>query len=109
MGKSSRPKPERLAEKVREIRIALGLSQAEMHRRLGLDDQVEYTNISKYELGRNEPPLFILLEYARAARIHLEDLVDDELDLPVKLPGNVRYQGLRRKPRPQRKLQGKTR
>ena len=97
MGKGSRPKPERLAEKLRQIRLALGLSQAEMHRSLGLEHEVEYTNISKYELGRNEPPLSTLLQYARVAGVHLEDIVDDELDLPEKLPGNVRYRGIKRK------------
>jgi transcriptional regulator with XRE-family HTH domain len=96
MGKSSRPKPERLAEKLLQIRLAFGLSQAEMHRRLALEDEVEYTNISKYELGRNEPPLNTLLRYARIARVHLEDIVDDELDLPERLPGKVSYQGIRR-------------
>ena|SRR5258705_1033613 len=96
MGKSSRPKPERLAEKLLAIRLALGLSQPEMHRLLGLEGEVEYTNISKYELGRNEPPLNTLLRYARIARVHLEDIVDDELDLPERLPGKVSYQGIRR-------------
>ena len=96
MGKSSRPKPERLAEKLLAIRLALGLSQPEMHRHLGLEGEVEYTNISKYELGRNEPPLNTLLRYARVARVHLEDIVDDELDLPERLPGKVSYQGIRR-------------
>ena len=96
MGKSSRPKPERLAEKLLQIRLALGLSQAEMHRRLGLENEIEYTNISKYELGRNEPPLNTLLRYARVAGVHLEDIVDDELDLPASLPGNVSHQGIRR-------------
>ncbi len=28
----------------------------------------------------------------------MEDIVDDELDLPEKLPGNVRHAGIRRKP-----------
>ena len=93
MGKSSRPKPERLAEKLREIRLALGLSQSEMHRRLELEKDVEYANISKYELGRNEPPLSTLLKYARIAGVHMEDIVDDELNLPEKLPSNVRRRG----------------
>ncbi len=97
MGKGSRPRPERLPEKLRDIRLALGLSQAEMHRRLQLEGEVEYTNISKYELGRNEPPLATLLRYARIAAVHLEDIVDDELDLPDSLPGNVRYKGIKRK------------
>ena len=97
MGKGSRPKPERLPEKLRDIRLALGLSQPEMHRQLALEDEVEYTNISKYELGRNEPPLTTLLRYARLAGVHLEDIVDDELDLPAKLPGNVKYKGIKRR------------
>lgn len=97
MGKSSRPKPERLAEKLKQIRVGLGLSQSEMHRRLGVEEEVDYTNISKYETGRNEPPLTILLKYSHLAGIHLEDLVDDELELPSKLPGTVKYKGIRRR------------
>jgi transcriptional regulator with XRE-family HTH domain len=103
MGKGSRPKPERLAEKLLQIRLALGLSQAEMHRRLNLVDEVDYTNISKYELGRNEPPLNTLLRYARVAGVHLEDIVDDELELPESLPGKVRYQGIRRSAKSRKK------
>ena len=99
MGKSSRPRPVRLAEKLREIRLKLGFSQPEMHRRLGLEDEVEYTNISKYEIGRNEPPLTTLLKYAHLAGVHLEDIVDDDLELPSKLPGTVKYEGIKRKTR----------
>lgn len=93
MGKGSRPKPKRLAEKLRAIRLGLGLSQPEMHKRLELEKDVEYTNISKYELGRNEPPLSTLLKYARIAGVHMEVIVDDELNLPEKLPSNVRHLG----------------
>jgi transcriptional regulator with XRE-family HTH domain len=95
---SLRRRPKRLAEKLLQIRNTLGLSQPEMLRRLGVDDQIDYTTISKYELDKNEPPLDILLKYARVAGVHMEDIVDDELDLPAKLPGNIRYQGLKRKP-----------
>ncbi len=93
---SVRPRPKRLAEKLLQIRMSLGLSQPELVRRLGVGDQLDYTTISKYELDKNEPPLSILLSYARIAGIHVEDLIDDELDLPPKLPGKVRYQGLKR-------------
>jgi transcriptional regulator with XRE-family HTH domain len=86
MGKKARQKPKRLAEKLVQIRVALGLSQSEMLRRLDVEDQIDYTAISKYELGRNEPSLIILLRYARVAGVHMETLVDDELDLPAKLP-----------------------
>lgn len=40
MGSSSRPKPARVAEKLLQIRTALGLSQNEMLRHLGLDDEL---------------------------------------------------------------------
>ena len=99
MGKGSRPKPERLPEKLRDIRLALGLSQPEMHRQLGLEDEVEYTNISKYELGRNEPSLIILLQYARAAGVSTDVLIDDELNLPARLPSAKRHEGVRRRQR----------
>jgi transcriptional regulator with XRE-family HTH domain len=93
----ARPRPKRLAAKLKQIRLALGLSQPEMHRRLGVEDEIPYTRISKYELDHNEPPAVILLAYARVAGVHMEDIVDDELDLPEKLPGPVKYQGLKRK------------
>src|SRR5687768_3214273 len=94
----ARPRPKRLAEKLRQIRLALGLSQPEMHRRLGVEEEFPYTRISDYELDKNEPSLTTVLAYARAAGVHMEALVDDKLDLPAKLPGSVSYQGLKRKP-----------
>ena len=92
-----RPRPKRLAEKLRQIRLALGLSQTEMHRRLETDETILYTRISDYELDKNEPSLMTILAYARVAGLHMEDLVDDELDLPAKLPGHVTHRGLQRK------------
>lgn len=92
----ARPKPERLAEKLLQIRNALGLSQTEMWRRLGLDESVTYDRISKYETGKNEPPLLVLLRYARLANIPLEVIVDDDLDLPAKLPGTANHAQIQR-------------
>jgi len=86
MGKRARQKPKRLAEKLSQIRAAFGVSQSELLKRLGVEDQIDYTAISKYELGRNEPSLIILLRYARVAGVHVETLIDDDLDLPAKLP-----------------------
>jgi transcriptional regulator with XRE-family HTH domain len=92
----ARPRPKRLAGKLLQIRIALGLSQSELWSRLGVEDEIPFKRISKYELDQNEPPLTILLRYARVAGVHMEDLVDDELDLPAKLPGPVKYKGIKR-------------
>jgi transcriptional regulator with XRE-family HTH domain len=97
MGRKARMKPARLPEKLLQIRTSLGVSQTELLRRLGFEDLIDYRRISEFELGEAEPPLPILLQYARVAGVHMEDIVDDELALPAKLPGNVRYQGLKRK------------
>ena len=85
MPRGAREKPKRLAEKLLQIRQALGLSQSEMLRRLGADDRMAYHRISEFESGKGEPSLLILLQYARAAGVHMEEIVDDEMDLPAKL------------------------
>src|SRR5678816_1091205 len=77
----SRPRPKHLAKKVLQIRRSLGVSQGEMVRRLGVQNLIDHTTISKYELDKNEPPLAILLAYARLTGIPVEQIIDDELDL----------------------------
>src|SRR5438067_1824529 len=99
MGTGARLKPERLAEKLRQIRVALGLSQNELVRRLGLEGEITYTKISHYELGRREPPLTVLLEYARIANVHVEALIDDLIDLPSELPSRKKHVGTVKKPK----------
>src|SRR5918996_5248428 len=94
---SPRPKPLRLAEKLRQIRTQLGLSQTELLERMGLAGAMHYGRISEYEQGKREPSLMTLLAYARTAAVHLEDIVADEFELPRKLPGKVNYRGITRK------------
>lgn len=91
MGTRARVRQERLAEKLRQIRLALGLSQTEMWRRLGAENLIVPKQISTYELGNREPPLRILLQYARVAGVCVDVLIDDELDLPAKLPAKARH------------------
>ncbi len=91
MGKNARMRQERLAEKLLQIRNALGLSQSEMLKHLGFADVIDYKRISEYELGRNEPPLAVLLHYARVAGVCVDVLIDDELDLPTKLPSKPKH------------------
>ncbi len=85
MGKASRERPEKLPEKLLQIRLSLGLSQNEMLVKLDLADKVFRSAISGYELGTREPTLITLLKYARLAGVTMEALVDDEMDLPKKL------------------------
>jgi transcriptional regulator with XRE-family HTH domain len=91
-----RPRPLRLAEKLLQIRNGLGLSQTQMLERLGLGDTMHYGRISEYEQDKREPSLITLLAYARAASVHLEDIVDDDFELPRRLPGTVNYRGIRK-------------
>jgi transcriptional regulator with XRE-family HTH domain len=86
MGRYPRRRQRRLGEKLRQIRDALGLSQSQIVHRLGLVDEFTRTNISNYEQDEREPPLFVLLEYARLAGICLDLLVDDKRDLPRVIP-----------------------
>jgi transcriptional regulator with XRE-family HTH domain len=66
----------------------LELSQNGMIERLGVE--LTQNRISEYETGKGEPPLPILLLYARAVNISTDVLIDDELDLPAQLPKRSR-------------------
>jgi len=84
MGRSPTDKPARLAGKLAQIRKSMGLSQAEMVRTLRVERSLSREDISKYERGLRVPPLLTLLKYARAAKVSLDVLADDELELPSR-------------------------
>jgi transcriptional regulator with XRE-family HTH domain len=87
-----RPAPKRLGEKLLQIRTALGLSQAGIVKRLDYQESPLYASqISNFEQGKREPPLQILLRYARAANVSTDVLIDDALDLPEKLPAKQKH------------------
>jgi transcriptional regulator with XRE-family HTH domain len=62
-----------------------------MLRRLGVEGSFLPARISAYESGVREPSLSTLLAYASVARVHLEYIIDDNMLLPEKLPGNFNY------------------
>lgn len=93
MGRGKRYQPRRLAEKLIEIRNRLDLNQSQMFKRLGdTQSKIHTSHISSYELGTREPPLDVLLQYARIAGVPMEVLVDDKFDLPEKLPSEKIYE-----------------
>ena len=94
---AARPRQKRLGEKLRQVRLGLGLSQTEMLHRLGAEDLIAYTQMSRFESGEREPSLQLLLLYARAANVFVEALIDDELDLPAKLPSAKKHEGVKRR------------
>jgi hypothetical protein len=60
--------------------------------------------VSSYELGRTEPPLPVLLKYARCVGVSTDVLIDDELDLPAKLLKNApTHEEVRRRRAPRKK------
>lgn len=87
MGRALRPRPKYLAKKLKQIRIALNLSQTEMLIKLGYPaDKKEFSSVvSAYELNKREPTLIDLLNYAKIYQIAVESLIDDEKEIPAKL------------------------
>jgi transcriptional regulator with XRE-family HTH domain len=75
-------RPKRIAEKVKAIRRHLGVSQTGMLRILKHGGF--YSRISEYERGKRIPTTLTLLAYARAAKVPLEEIVDDEMELTFK-------------------------
>lgn len=81
MGRAKRLKVERLGEKLKQIRESLNLTQQELIIKLDAKDVIYQANVSEYELGKREPPLCILLKYARLAKVSTDILIDDSLEL----------------------------
>lgn len=84
MGRARIDRPEKLSRKLREIRISLGLSQNGLIAAFGMSDLLTQAEISAFEQGKRVTPLLVLLRYARAFEIHVDDLIDDEIDLTEK-------------------------
>jgi len=97
MGKASRQKPKYLGEKLKRIRFALDLSQGGMLRLLGFEDEGYRNYISDFENDKREPSLPILLRYAQVANVWVDVLINDELDLPEKIPSSKKHTGMERK------------
>lgn len=86
MGTTKRSSPRKLARKLKQTRLKLGLSQGEMAKLLGVKDRA---SISLYENGKREPPLPTLLAYARTAKLNLESLIDDKMPLTSSNVGTM--------------------
>ncbi len=103
MGRQRRPRPRRLATKLRQIRTSLGLTQEQMFERLGdTRTSLRAGHIGEFETDRREPNLLVILAYARVMSTtgsgeFLEALLDDRMDLPDKLPPDPKDERGRRK------------
>jgi transcriptional regulator with XRE-family HTH domain len=90
MGRATRHTPQFLGKKLELIRNQLGIkTYDEMVSRLNVKEVSLYrSTIYEYEKGKREPPLIVLLRYARLADLSVESLIDDEINLldKFKLP-----------------------
>ena len=93
-------KSARLGEKLRSIRLSLGLSQNGILRRLGLDDELTQAEWSAYERGVRIPSLPVLLMTAELAGVWMDVLVNDDLDLPEVIPASPKSGGVFKKTKP---------
>jgi transcriptional regulator with XRE-family HTH domain len=101
MGSIPRRTPNRLPEKLREIRLKLDLSQNEMIQYMGLEEELTREEISSFELGRRQPNLLTLLAYAKAANLYVDALIQDSMEIPEKLPSPSKSEGI---PRPDKAM-----
>ena len=85
MGRRKRTIPAHLGKKLKAIRDNLGLTGEELIERLDCPSiPLERSSIAKYEKGKGEPSLIVLLQYARLVKVPVDVLIDDELDLKLK-------------------------
>ncbi len=83
MGRARIDRPKNLPKKLLEIRQSLGLSQNGMIAAFGMSESLTQAEISAFENGKRVPPLIILLRYARLFKVHVDDLIDDEIEFHV--------------------------
>lgn len=82
MGRSKKASPKHLAKKLEAVRKTLGLTYEELITRLDCPEVPLYrASISQYESGKIEPPLPVLLRYARLAKVSTDVLIDDAVEL----------------------------
>jgi transcriptional regulator with XRE-family HTH domain len=95
-----------LPQKLREIRLKLGLSQNEMIRRMGLEEELTREQVSSFELGRRQPNLMTLWAYADAANLYVDALILDSVDLPEALPSRAKSAGVAHPARAKKSTKG---
>ncbi|MET0754443.1 MAG: helix-turn-helix transcriptional regulator [Pyrinomonadaceae bacterium] len=86
MGRGKAEQPKLIAQKLRQIRLSLGMTQDEMARaieRQGVKIYRAYVGL--YEISERVPTVLVIMAYARIANISMETLCDDKMELPEGL------------------------
>jgi transcriptional regulator with XRE-family HTH domain len=78
-GSRRRPVPRLLAKKLKLIRTRLDVGQKEMAALLSkAESPPDGAMVSRFERGEREPNLFVILEYAKLAKVNPVLLIDDQ-------------------------------
>lgn len=80
MARYKRKRPERLAEKLLEVRLRLELTQQQVADEL----ETDVSSISRFEHGEREPSLLEILKYSYMSGVGIDVLIDDKKDLAKK-------------------------
>jgi hypothetical protein len=94
MGRGKRARPKKLQEKVCEIRRRLAITQEEMAKSLikhGAEETTHSGYVADFETGKRAPSLLGVLAYAKLIGMCADVLLDDEMDLPEKLPSRPKH------------------
>lgn len=86
MGRARVEQPQKIAQKLRQIRLNLEMTQEEMANTLEKNNNLKIYRgyVGLFEIGERIPSILTILAYARIAKIPMEILCDDELELPKK-------------------------
>jgi transcriptional regulator with XRE-family HTH domain len=102
MGRGRRARPKKLQVKLCEIRRKLGITQEEMAISLikhGAERTTHSGYVADFESGKREPSLLGILAYAKSIGVCADALLDDDIDLPEKLPSKPKHKIVVRKNR----------
>src|SRR5215467_3855954 len=99
MGQKRRTQPEKLKIKLKTIRVKMDVSQqkmAELLKSYVPNEVIVPGHISDFENGKREPSLPVLLAFSKLTDVSVNVLIDDELDLPERLPATKARQSRKR-------------
>jgi transcriptional regulator with XRE-family HTH domain len=85
VGQNKRPIPARLGQKLKAIREHFDLTGEELIERLDCPSiPLQRGTIYRYEQNLREPSCIVLLHYSNLAKVSINVLVDDKVDLTLK-------------------------